>query len=48
MRYHHCLAVFSVHPKNVLMAVYQTATDRRGVEFAIKHYMSDKTPENPA
>ena len=41
MRYHHRLAVFALDPKAVLYAAYETRTDRRGVEWAINHFMSD-------
>lgn len=47
MRYHHCFAIFSTRPKAVLMASYETVTDRRGVEWAVKHFMAETGPKNP-
>lgn len=41
MRYHHCFAVFS--DSEVLHASFETVTDKRGVEFAIKHFLAGKT-----
>jgi hypothetical protein len=41
MRYHHCFAVFS--ETEVLSASYQTVTDKRGVEFAVKHFLETRT-----
>lgn len=38
MRYHHVLAAFS--DSKILFARYQTITDKRGVQFAIKHFKS--------
>lgn len=42
MRYGHCFAVFLLAPRAVLAASYETVTDRRGVEFAIRHFMSQR------
>ena len=38
MRYGHCLAIFS---DKVLYMNYETITDKRGVEFAIKYFKNE-------
>ena len=37
-RYNHVFAVFS--DKEVIQATYETITDKRGVEFAVKYFLS--------
>jgi len=39
-RYNHCFAIFSRY--KVLYYNYETITDKRGVEFAIKYFNDNK------
>ncbi len=39
MRYGHCLAIFS--KDEVLFKAWETVTDKRGVEFAIKYFKDE-------
>ena len=40
MRYSHCFAIFS--RDKVLYSNYETITDKRGVEFALKYFEENK------
>lgn len=40
MRYSHCFAIFS--PGKVVYYDYETITDKRGVEFALKYFEENK------
>ena len=40
MRYNHCFAIFS--ETEVLYYDYETITDKRGVEFALKYFQENK------
>ena len=40
MRYSHCFAIFN--SKEVLYYNYETITDKRGVEFALKYFEENK------
>lgn len=39
-RYNHIFAEFDLYEHKVVWSRYETITDRRGVEFAIKYFMS--------